>query len=256
MHGLPDNLHIYDDLIPYLVEEGRRVVAFDFLGFGASDKPLGATYSFKQQLGDLEAVVGTLNLGKVIPVAHDSSGPASLNYAIEHPDRIESVCMLNSAYAEPATVHWPELIELFGTPSLKALAASVLQSPAQFGWLLEWQNRQFQAPLPDDQKERLASFLGPLIADNFARPPSSGVAFAQMTAQLFHEVARNASRLHELEALEVPIKLIWGENDPYITVAMAEERRTHLTQGSLAILSAGHWLQIDVPESVAKEMLS
>jgi len=39
MHGLPDNLHIWDDLIPYLVASGRRVVSFDFLGFGASDKP-------------------------------------------------------------------------------------------------------------------------------------------------------------------------------------------------------------------------
>ena|ERR1700681_2155398 len=53
MHGFPDNLHIWDDLIPYLVASGRRVVTFDFLGFGASDKPSGATYSFKQQLGDL-----------------------------------------------------------------------------------------------------------------------------------------------------------------------------------------------------------
>jgi haloalkane dehalogenase len=43
MHGFPDNLRIYDDLIPYLVAAGRRVVAFDFLGFGASDKPSGAT---------------------------------------------------------------------------------------------------------------------------------------------------------------------------------------------------------------------
>jgi hypothetical protein len=52
MHGFPDNLHIYDYLIPHLVARGRRVVAFDFLGFGESDKPAGATYSFGQQLGD------------------------------------------------------------------------------------------------------------------------------------------------------------------------------------------------------------
>ena|SRR5208282_877315 len=45
MHGFPDNLHIWDDLIPYLVAGGQRVVTFDFLGFGASDKPSGATYS-------------------------------------------------------------------------------------------------------------------------------------------------------------------------------------------------------------------
>jgi haloalkane dehalogenase len=82
MHGFPDNLHIWADLIPYLVARERRVVTFDFLGFGASDKASGATYSFEQQLADLEAVVETLSLGKIVPVAHDSSGPAAINYAL------------------------------------------------------------------------------------------------------------------------------------------------------------------------------
>jgi haloalkane dehalogenase len=35
------------------VSAGRRTVAMDFLGFGASDKPEDALYSFEQQLGDL-----------------------------------------------------------------------------------------------------------------------------------------------------------------------------------------------------------
>jgi haloalkane dehalogenase len=38
MHGFPDNLHLYDRLIPHL-SPPRRVIAFDFLGWGASDKP-------------------------------------------------------------------------------------------------------------------------------------------------------------------------------------------------------------------------
>jgi haloalkane dehalogenase len=40
MHGFPDNLHLYDRLIPHL-SPPRRVVAFDFLGWGNSDKPPG-----------------------------------------------------------------------------------------------------------------------------------------------------------------------------------------------------------------------
>src|SRR5271167_3918340 len=107
MHGFPDNLHIWDDLIPHLVASGRRVVTFDFLGFGASDKPAGATYGFKQQLGDLEAVVEGLGLRKIVPVAHDSSGMVTLNYALIHPDGVDSVIMLNSAYSEDSTVLWP-----------------------------------------------------------------------------------------------------------------------------------------------------
>jgi len=38
MHGFPDNVHVYDRLIPAL--RGRQVITFDFLGWGASDKPV------------------------------------------------------------------------------------------------------------------------------------------------------------------------------------------------------------------------
>ncbi len=43
MHGFPDNLHLYDRLLPWLTP-ARRVVTFDFLGWGASDKPVGYPY--------------------------------------------------------------------------------------------------------------------------------------------------------------------------------------------------------------------
>lgn len=38
MHGFPDNLHLYDRLVPYL-SPTRRVITFDFLEWGSSDKP-------------------------------------------------------------------------------------------------------------------------------------------------------------------------------------------------------------------------
>ncbi len=60
----------------------------------------------------------------------------------------------------------------------------------------------------------------------------------------------------KLEALDIPFKLIWGEADPYFPVSMAEERRSHLKHSSLHMVRAGHWLQVDEPEQVAKAMLS
>ena len=255
MHGFPDNLHIYDDLVPYLVAAGRRIITFDFLGFGASDKPSDASYSFRQQLGDLEAIVEMLGLDKIVPVAHDASGPAAVNFAIENPDRVQSVCILNAVYAEAPTVKYPELIELFATTNLKALTRAILQSPEQFAWVLNFQRNQFQAALSDNQKAHYASFLGPLIDNNFRLKPSSGPAFAQMTAELFEEVARNTKRLPEMEALDIPFTLIWGETDPYLNTGVAEDFRSHLKRPSLHVLPAGHWLQIDAPEQVATLML-
>ena len=256
MHGFPDNLHIWDDLIPHLAASGRRVVTFDFLGFGASDKPAGAPYGFGQQLGDLEVVVERLSLGKIVPVAHDSSGMASLNYALAHPEGVASVIMLNSAFCEDATVLWPEMITLFATESLRELAMAIAQGPEQFGWLLAWQQKKFRDPLPDAQKPHFDTFVGPLINENFTTQPGSGPAFVQMAARFFDEHARNAERLPELAALDVPVKLIWGRYDPYFTVAVAERRRSQLKNASLTVVRAGHWLQCDEPGLVAEAMLS
>jgi haloalkane dehalogenase len=256
MHGFPDNLHIYDDLVPYLVASGRRVVAFDFLGFGASDKPAGAKYSFEQQLGDLKVVVETLGLDKIVPVAHDSSGPAAINFALDHPGRVESLCILNSAYDDAYEVRWPEMVELFAIKSLNALSGAIAQSPEQLGWLLTWQQRLFRDALPKDQQARFEAVMGPLIADNFILQPSSGVAFVQMASQFFAELARNTARLPEVERLDIPTKVIWGEFDPYITADVAKDRLSHFKRGTLKLLPAGHWLQSDLPDAVAKEMLS
>src|SRR5260370_2463120 len=50
MHGFPDNLHIWDDLIPYLEASGRRLVASGFLGFRASNMPPATTDIFTHPL--------------------------------------------------------------------------------------------------------------------------------------------------------------------------------------------------------------
>jgi haloalkane dehalogenase len=258
LHGFPDNLHIYDELIPYLIAAGRRAVTFDFLGYGASDKPPGFNYSFRQQEDDLEAVVETLRLHKIIPVGHDAGGCAAINFAIDHPDRVVSMCLLNTFYGAAPTMRLPELIELFATPSLRALADAILQSPEQLAFVLRFQQKKFLATLPAAHKAAFESILAPIINNNFnfGRQAGSGAAFAQMAAQVFEEVAHNTRRLPELERLDIPVKLIWGETDQDLNTGIARDFQSRFKHASLLMLSAGHWPQIDVPDQVAKEMLS
>ena len=254
MHGFPDNLHIYDDLVPYLVAAGRRVVTFDFLGFGASDKP-GHGYGFAQQMGDLEAVVAALALDRIVPVVHDSSGPTGINYTLAHPDRVSSLAILNSAYDDAFPVLWPELVELFASKAFHALAITVAETPAQFGWILTWQQKQFRDALPEPLATRFDTVMGPLIADNFLKA-GSGTAFATLAAQFHDELARNSLRLPELAALDVPVKVIWGNYDPYITAAVGRDRASHFRDATFEALPAGHWLQSDLPEAVARVLLA
>jgi haloalkane dehalogenase len=255
MHGLPDNSRIYDDLIPFLVAAGRRVIAFDFLGFGVSDKPEGASYGFEQQLQDLHAVVAYFDLKQLVPVVHDSSGPTGVNFVIDNPDRVHSLVVLNSPFGEAPTRRWPEFVEIFTTKTLSALALAIAQAPAQFGWMLKWQQQQFTLHLPQSQRAHFEDFIGPLIEENFAQQPGAGLAFVQMTAQLNDKIALDTERYPKLEALKLPVKIIWGKHDPYLNGGMAEELKSHLPQASLDFVDAGHWLQSDAPEQVARLML-
>lgn len=256
LHGFPDNLGIFGKVAPLLASAGRRVVLFDFLGFGASDKP-GKGYSFDQQVGDLLAVVDALNLDAVVPVAHDAGGPAAVNFALRYPRRTAAVALLNSFYANAETLRFPEFIGLFAIPSLSALSQHFLRNPALFAELLQFQRGQFRAALASDKRAGYDEFLGPLIDENFRRQPGAGAAFGQMTAQLLSEVARNDKHLAELERLDIPFRLIWGAEDPYLNTGVAEDLAMHLRTATTTILAgAGHWPQIDQPDEVARALLS
>ena len=180
LHGFPDNSHIYDDLIPHLVSAGRRTVAIDFLGFGSSDKPEGAHYSFSQQLGDVGAVVAALKLDKVVPVGHDAGGPAAVNFALAHPDRTTAVVLMNVFYGQAPGLLVPELIELFSSKPLAPLARHFLTSPQQFAWLIEFQRELLLGDAAEAGKARYRDLLGPLIDQNFRQQPSAAPAFTQM----------------------------------------------------------------------------
>src|SRR5260370_7631914 len=95
MHGFPDNLHLYDRLLPWLTRS-RRVVTFDFLGWGASEKPAGYPYTASNQTADLDAVIAQLHLQQVVLVATDASGPPPIDWALGHPTLVPPLIFLNT----------------------------------------------------------------------------------------------------------------------------------------------------------------
>lgn len=255
MHGFPDNLHIYDRLIPFLVAAGAPVVAFDFLGFGASDKPAGYPYSFAQQLGDLEAVIEFLGLEQVILVGHDGGGIAAIDFCLAHPERVSRLCLLNTFYAKTPTLRLPELIELFALPQFKALALAIGTNPAQMGFLLNFQQGQFKVGVSLAEAEVIDTLLKPIITENFMQQPGAGPAFMTLLAQLLPQVGRNTARGNELAAMKVPSVLVWGGSDVYLNRGVAEDLARSLG-APLHVLDAGHWVQMDVPEEVAEYLLA
>src|SRR5215467_4957898 len=155
MHGFPDNLHIYDRLLPYLRE--RQVITFDFLGWGASEKPTDHAYTSKQQEGELQAVLDSLGVEQVVLVPHDASGPVAINWALDHPERVSALVLLNTYYAQAPTLRFPEYINLFADPAYANLTKAIAQDQTVAQWLLTWQGRQF-----DEQvMQSLLPIIGP-----------------------------------------------------------------------------------------------
>jgi haloalkane dehalogenase len=147
VHGFPDNCRIYEDIATRLCAAGRRVIAFDFLGFGMSDKPDGFAYDFSQQLAELTAVVDDLGSIKVIPVGHDAGGPAAIKYALSNPSRVASLVLFNCYYANSPVLAFPDFIELCCNPKTRLLAVAMMTDPKQAAYLFKFQQEPIRAHL-------------------------------------------------------------------------------------------------------------
>lgn len=97
LHGHPAWSYLYRHLICGLSEAGYRTIAHDQVGFGRSDK-LGRPedYSVERSVRHLEALVERLVLDQLTLVVHDWGGPLGLAWAIDNPQRLKRLVILNT----------------------------------------------------------------------------------------------------------------------------------------------------------------
>lgn len=252
MHGFPDNLHLYDRLVPHL-SPTRRVVTFDFLGWGASDKPADYPYTARNQEGDLDAVIAGLKLGQVVLVAHDASGPPAIEWALQHPDRVAALVLLNTYYSAMPTLRPPEAIFLFSTPLIRSFARPIsgLFNHLVFRRMYWWQVGRFF------RDAEIRNQFVPLLYRQFDATPSARPAFFRLNEDLVGTIragSKHASRLREFRR---PVRIIFGSSDPYLNKGVAEAFHELLPTSDLFLLAnARHFVQMDEPEEVARLILS
>lgn len=255
MHGFPDNLQIYDEVAPKLAAAGRRVITFDFSGYGKSDKPAGYLHSAYSMVGDLDAVVGGLGLSKIVLVAHDASGPTAINWALDNQEKVAGVALMNVYYDSAPTLRFPEMIWLFADPDHREIAEALISEPAQLLWLAGFQGRQFTRNAPEELRGLAGPKLLSIMREQFAAAPGAGPAFLALTGDLRRSLAENERRKGELANVAFPVRLIWGAGDQYLNMGVAQHLKGHFSNAEIAPLMAGHWPQIDKPEEVAKSLL-
>jgi pimeloyl-ACP methyl ester carboxylesterase len=240
LHGFPDNLHLYDRLLPRLA--GRApVVRFDFLGWGRSDKPAGYPYTATNQTGDVAAVVdaASAHLGsdRVVLVAHDASGPPAIDWALANPGRVAGLVLLNTYYHWMPGLRRPPAIALYSTPVLRSVARAVVRRrPELDRRLYAWQVGGFV---------RDPEFLP-------ARP-----AFWRLNDDLLGTVLTRLRRVGELRRFQPPVRVVFGATDRYLNASVARRFAALFPHSELHLLAdAGHYVQVDEPDAVADLILA
>jgi haloalkane dehalogenase len=249
MHGFPDNHHLYDRVLPHLA--GRHVVTFDFLGWGDSDKPPDFAYTADAQTHELDSVLSTPGLERVILVAHDASGPPAIDWALAHPERVERLVLLNTYYCTMKSLRSPEAIWLFSTPVVGPVARWLSR---RFGDLLfrrmyRWQvGRFFRDANVRDQ-------YVPILYEQFARQPSAQRAFFGLNEDLRPMLRAHRRRLGELQRFPRPVRIVFGGADPYLNRDVARDLARLFPAADLQLLpTARHFVQMDEPARVAEEI--
>ena len=251
IHGFPDNHHLYDRLVPYL--RGRHVVVFDFLGWGDSDKPEGYDYTFENQKGDLDAVIAGLGLDRVVLVVHDASGPAGINWAVEHSQKVAAIVALNTFYSllPDAPPNPPEAIRLFSDPNFQRLTDHFAKSPREFRWLYDFQVGGFIRN--DDVRKKFV----PLLYRQFEAKPSTLEAFLRLNMDLIPAVAANTQRVPQLASFTAPVRTAFGELDPYLSPAQGRALAALFPNSdAVTVAGTGHFPQLDAPAEVARLILT
>jgi haloalkane dehalogenase len=251
MHGFPDNHHLYDRLVPHLRD--RHVVVFDFLGWGESDKPRDYDYTFANQEDDLDAVVAGLGLDRVVLVAHDASGPAAINWALDHQDRVAAIVALNTFYSllPDAPPNPPEAIRLFSDPDFQRLTEHFADSPREFRWLYDFQVGGFI------ENAAVRKKFVPLLYRQFETRPSTLRPFLALNADLTPAVLANTERTSELQSFAAPVRTAFGELDRYLTPEQGRSLAALFPRGeALTVPGTGHFPQLDAPAEVAELILT
>lgn len=251
MHGFPDNLHLHDRLVPYL--SSRRVVTFDFLGWGASEKPTNYPYTAKNQIGELDAVIQQLKLGKVVLVAHDASGPPAIDWALSNPDQTAALVLLNTYYCAMPTLRPPEAIFLFSTPVIRAIARpiSAMFDHLIFRRMYWWQVGRFF------RDAEIRNQFVPLLYQQFDATPSARPAFFGLNADLLRTVQAGTKTIPKLREFKRPVRIIFGASDPYLNKGVAQRFHELFPMSDMFLLpSARHFVQMDEPQEVARLILS
>jgi pimeloyl-ACP methyl ester carboxylesterase len=244
LHGYPSSSL---DIQPVATALGSmwRVLAVDFPGFGASDKPTGHQYSIHAAADAVEQLWRAKGIDSTILVAHDYGVSVGQELLARRSDGalgvdVDAVVWMNGGLYPD--LHRPTVGQqmLLDDDGGAELAASLTKELFLAGIATTWGTR-----LEMDDEE-----VGEIWASMDER---GGVARMH---DLLHYIADR--RQHEarwrsaLESSDLPTAFVWGDLDPVSGAHMIERVETRIPAARIVRLGdVGHWPLLEAPDVVA-----
>jgi haloacetate dehalogenase len=251
LHGFPQTHACWHRIAPELARS-YRVIAPDLRGYGASEAPPGGPkgegYTKREMAAELVALMAQLGHERFAVVGHDRGARVAYRLALDHPERVSRVAVLNVVptidqfermTAAPSLGYWPWFLLAQGAPfpeQVLMAAADALLDHVFSSWAGD------PGAIGEEQRD----------AYRQAVTVSSAAAMCADYRASFH-----LDREHEADdraagrRIECPVLVVTGQEE--IQLADAEEvwgRWTH--ELTLASVPGGHF----IPEEAPRELLS
>ena len=225
------------------VAGAARVLAPDYFGFGRSDKPTRIEdYSYDFHSASIERFADELDLRDATVVVQDWGGPIGLRLAVERPDRVARLVILNTgigAGRAPSEewLRFREFVRRVGTdlvPGQLVRITCVNELPDE---VVEAYNAPFPTP---ESKAGVLAF--PELVPTELEHPSAPKMLEVRAA---------------LEQWDRPTLVLFSDSDPVFTTVAAEHMASRIPGAGPAeiVAGAGHFLQEEKGEEIGERIV-
>ena len=247
LHGFPEFWFGWRLQIAPLVAAGFRVVAPDLRGYNLSSKPTGLdAYTADRLAADIRGLIRERGAESALVVGHDWGGTVAWTLAMNHPEVVDRLAILNAAH--------PRRL------------AQGLKSPHQL--TRSWYFFFFQPPGLPERSVRAMNwrFFKQFLRD--ARPAYTAneieryvEAWSQpgaATAMLnYYRTAVRKQSKAQPPKISAPTLVIWGQRDRYLGPNLAEPDRNDVPNLDRVerLANASHWVHHDEAERVTQLLI-
>ncbi|WP_459696239.1 alpha/beta fold hydrolase [Acidisoma sp. C75] len=243
LHGYPSSSRQWDALLPLLADR-YRVIAPDYPGFGHSDAPSPAdyTYSFDNLARTMDGLVRQLGLNRYALFMQDYGGPVGFRLAIAHPERVTSLIVQNAnAYEEGLGAKWRGIAEYWADPQAHPTQLEAFMSLKAARERHLGDSPHPERYNPDSWTDEYASLMRP--------------GQKEIQAALLNDYRTNIASYPAwqawMRARQLPMLVLWGRYDPSFILPGGEAYLLDVPSAELHRLDAGHFALDEAADEVA-----